>query len=57
MFRPFFLQISGYGLEITGKIIEHYLQNNLKFSTVGDLGASLSVLKNSLRLCEFCKLE
>jgi hypothetical protein len=50
-FRPIFLRIASYGLSITTRIVETYLIKRLKFTTVGDLGASLSVLRNSLRIC------
>ena len=51
------MEIAKYGLSITTKVIETYLQNEAKFMSVGDLGASLSVLRNALRLCGMCPLE
>lgn len=51
------MQIASYGLSITARIIEMYMNNNVKFSTVGDLGASFSVLRNTLRLCDDSKPE
>ena len=50
------MQIATYGLSITTQIIDNYIKSNTKFTSVGDLGASLSVLKNSLRLCDSCKV-
>ena len=37
---------------MTGRVIESYLARGLRFSSVGDLGVSLSVLRHSLRICE-----
>lgn len=50
-FRPIFMQIAIYGLSITTSIVQKYISNRIKFTTVGDLGAALSVLRSSLRLC------
>lgn len=46
-----FLKISSFGIAITTSIIESYLSQVKKFTTVGDLGASMRVIKNSLRVC------
>lgn len=56
-FRPLFLEIASYGLSITTRIVENYVVKRVPFTTVGDLGASLSVLRNSLRICEKCEVS
>jgi hypothetical protein len=51
LFKPIFMQIAIYGLSITNTIVQKYISKRLQFTSVGDLGAALSVLRSSLRLC------
>lgn len=51
------MKISSVGIAITTNIVDSYLVNRKKFTTVGDLGASMRVIKNSLRVCEHSKVS
>ena len=51
-FRPTFLRISAYGLTLTTRIIHTHISQRLKFTTVGELGPSLALIRNALKICE-----
>jgi len=44
-------------MNIIHQIITHYLSRRIKFSNVNELGLSLSVYKNGLKICDHLSYE